>query len=347
MPERETPLQLHQQGVGQRAGEGRHHNRAPHQRHLHLGRLGGNAKTQPGCGRTKKLGHDGPDQRQRGVDLERTKNERQGTGQAQPQQGLPVARRIAVHQLALELAGGFQTGQGGHQHGEKGHQHHHRRLGGPVKTKPHHGNRCHPDQRHGAGERGNRQQATLQKRQAVDGHGHRKPQAAAQHPAGEHRLEHGLHKVAPQQRPALAHGLHDLQRRRQQHPGHLIRGDQQLPEVQQPQAEQARRQQPVNGPPVQPGASPHGPHGQPQHAQKYRQEKAARAYGISGGSYKNRSNQHTNRYQAQHRLRAARLHARPPKRRSTSRSTPSTAAVRARPSKADISSADQMATVLP
>jgi hypothetical protein len=160
-----------------------------------------------------------------------------GRRQAQRPQGAAVARGIAVHQLALQPARCLQTRQRGHQHREKGHQHHHRRLGRPFETKPHH--------RDGATATSGTvlvSDASGSSPRCRNGGGRwpRPPGKPRPEPSTQ-PISTALSTVCTKSPPAGAvvqQRLHDQPGRGQQHARHIERHGEQLPEVQHPQTEQ-------------------------------------------------------------------------------------------------------------
>ena len=130
-----------------------------------------------------------------------------------------------------------QPGQRVHQHREEGHHHHHRGLAVPVEAEPHHHDRRHRHQRHGAGQRGHRQQPALQEGAAVDQP--RRPTKPRPEPSArpistacstvctKSRPQRGRAVAAARPRSALGAGSSTL--------GTSKRLRQQLPEQQHPQ----------------------------------------------------------------------------------------------------------------
>src|SRR6201995_5345067 len=70
----------------------------------HAAGLGGDAKPDSLRRCSEKLCNDRANQRQRRVDLERIEDKGQRCGEIKLGQGLPGARRIGAHQVALDMA---------------------------------------------------------------------------------------------------------------------------------------------------------------------------------------------------------------------------------------------------
>ena len=128
------------------------------------------------------------------------------------------------------LRGDVEPGDGVHQHREEGHADDDRRLALPVEAEPHHEDRRDADDRQRRDEVADRQQPALEEGRAVDEDGDDEARAAAEHVAGQHRLEEGLLEIGPERRDRGREPRPDLRRRRQQHLRHVGAARDHLPD---------------------------------------------------------------------------------------------------------------------
>ena len=161
------------------------------------------------------------------------------------QQGLPIAGAIGAHQVQLHAVGGVQTRDGVDQHGEEDHDHDHRRLRFPAEAEPHDHDRGDADDRHGADQIAQRQQAALQEGHAVRRRARvsQAEQLPRKKPASTD-FRKVCWKSSPEHRrlrPIKAWPI--SARRRQQDARHGEADDHRLPEIDQRDAEQRGHEQ--------------------------------------------------------------------------------------------------------
>ncbi len=144
-------------------------------------------------------------------------------------------------------------------------------------------------------------------------------QAAAQRPANQHRLTHGLHKIAPELGRMVPEGADDQAGGGQEHTRYIERAHQDFPEQRHPSTKQSRCRH------THPAAALHG-----RHAVDAVTRYKSQQHHAGPEPHRSHTACHT-----------------PPRLRSTKRSTPATMPVNARPKNADITSADQICVVCP
>ena len=197
-------------------------------------------KAHAQCRRAKEFGHDGADQRQRRIDLQRIEQKRHRRWQPERKQGLEPGGAIAVHQVVLGASGGGQARDSVDQHRKEGHHHHDRGLRLPIEPEPHHEDRRDADDREGRDKVADRKQAAAQEIVAVAGKRCGEAGRRTDQPARKCGANEGLDEVRAKLRQGRQQLVQDQRGCRQQHARHVEADARDFPQEHQREPEHQR-----------------------------------------------------------------------------------------------------------